>query len=158
MKTVSANNIDNAIYDVKSKMYKKYSVDESERFISPLIYYINTGRASTEFLRILVNLTERQKSTIANKLIKNYGNTENAINSICKYVGFTRNCFQQIKGIFKRRYAGMKVYYRFNNMTCAKTFTSKKEMEAFFEKYSMLQIIRIEKIQSRVSDSKQALG
>ena len=61
MKTVSANNIDNAIYEIKSKMYKKYSVDESERFISPLIYYINTGRASTEFLRILVNLTERQK-------------------------------------------------------------------------------------------------
>lgn len=93
MKTVSANNIDNAIYEIKSKMYKKYSVDESERFISPLIYYVNTGRASTDFLRILVNLTERQKSTIANKLIKNHGNTENAINSICKYVGFTRNCF-----------------------------------------------------------------
>ena len=85
MKTVSANNIDNAIYEIKSKMYKKYSVDESERFISPLIYYTSTGRASTDFLRILVNLTERQKSTIANKLIKNYGNTENAINSICIY-------------------------------------------------------------------------
>ena len=93
MKTVSANNIDSAIYEIKSKMYKKHSINESERFISPLIYYINTGRASTEFLKILVNLTERQKSTIANKLVKNYGNTENAINSICQYIGFARNCF-----------------------------------------------------------------
>lgn len=92
MITVSANNIDNVIYEIKSKMYKKYSIDESERFISPLIYYINTGRASTGFLKMLVNLTERQKSTIASKLVKNYGNTENAINSICQYIGFTRNC------------------------------------------------------------------
>ena len=93
MKNVSFCNIDNAVHDIKSKMYKKHSVDDVERYIAPLIYYINTGRASTDFLRILVNLTERQKSTIANKLIKNYGNTENAINSICKYVGFTTNCF-----------------------------------------------------------------
>ena len=93
MKNVSFCNIDNAVHDIKTKMYKKYSVDDAERYIAPLIYYINTGRASTDFLRILVNLTERQKSTIANKLIKNYNNTENAINSICKYVGFKRNCF-----------------------------------------------------------------
>lgn len=93
MKTVSANNIDNVIYEIKSKMYKKHSIDDAERYISPLIYYINTGRAPTEFLRILVNLTERQKSTVANRLVKNYGNTENAIDSICQYVGFTRNCF-----------------------------------------------------------------
>lgn len=93
MRIVSANNIDNAIYEIKSKMHKKHSIDESEKFISPLNYYINTGRASTDFLRILVNLTERQKTTVANKLVKNYGNTENAIDSVCQYVGFTRNCF-----------------------------------------------------------------
>lgn len=38
----------------------------------------------------------------------------------------------------------MKVYYKFNGNTHAKTFASKKEMESFFEKYKMLKIIRIE--------------
>lgn len=92
MKSVSVNNIEEMMYCIKSKLYKKYTIAESERYISPLIYYINTGRASTEFLRILINLTERQKSTIANRLVKNYGNDKAAIDSICQYVGYERYC------------------------------------------------------------------
>ena len=92
MKSVSANNIEEMMYCIKSKLYKKYTIAESERYISPRIYYINTGRASTEFLRILINLTERQKSTIANRLVKNYGNDKAAIDSICQYVGYGRYC------------------------------------------------------------------
>jgi hypothetical protein len=80
------------IYCIKSKLYKKYSIAESEKYISPLVYYISTGRASTEFLRILINLTERQKSTIANRLVKNYGNDKEAIDSICQYIGYERYC------------------------------------------------------------------
>lgn len=92
MKTVSANIIDDMLYGIKSKMYKKHTIAESERYISPLVYYINTGRASTDFLKILINLSERQKSTIANRLIKNYGNDKEAIDSICKYIGYERYC------------------------------------------------------------------
>lgn len=92
MKNISATNIEYAIYDIKSKMYRKHTISEAEKFIYPLVYYISTGRAPTEFLRIIINLTERQKSVIANRLIKNYTNEEKAINSICQYIGFTRNC------------------------------------------------------------------
>lgn len=92
MKIVSSNTIEEMIYCIKSKLYKKYTIADSERYISPLVYYISTGRASTDFLRILINLTERQKSTIANKLVKNYGNDQAAINSICQYIKYERHC------------------------------------------------------------------
>jgi len=92
MKNVSLTSIDNTIWDIKSKISKKHTINESESFISPLVYYINTGRAPTEFLRIFVNLSERQKNTIANRLENNAGNTEAAINSVCQYIGFKRNC------------------------------------------------------------------
>lgn len=39
----------------------------------------------------------------------------------------------------------MKVYYKFNNNTCAKTFETEKAMQDFFNKYKMLKVIRIEK-------------
>ena len=39
----------------------------------------------------------------------------------------------------------MKVYYKLNNNTYAKTFANEKEMQEFFNKYKMLKVIRIEK-------------
>lgn len=39
----------------------------------------------------------------------------------------------------------MKVYYKFNGTTYAKTFINEKEMQDFFNKYKMLKVIRIEK-------------
>jgi len=92
MKSISLTTIDDAIYSIKSKLCKKHTLAESERYMSPLVYYISTGRSSTEFLKILVNLSERQKSTIANKLVKNYGNDKAAIDSICQYIGYERHC------------------------------------------------------------------
>lgn len=59
--------------------------------MAPLEYYINTGRAPTEFLRLLINLNERQINVVANRLIKYSGNADRAINEICVYIGFTRN-------------------------------------------------------------------
>lgn len=92
MKNISLSAIDDTIYSIKSKLCKKYTIADSDRYMSSLVYYISTGRASTEFLKILVNLTERQKSTVANKLVKNYGNDKAAIDSICQYIGYERYC------------------------------------------------------------------
>lgn len=39
----------------------------------------------------------------------------------------------------------IKAYYKFNNSTCAKTFSSEKVMQDFFNKHKMLKVIRIEK-------------
>lgn len=92
MKAVSLNNIEETIYSIKSKLCRKYTIVEAERYMSPLVYYISTGRASTEFLKNLINLTERQKTTITNRLVKNYGNDKKVIDSICEYIGYERHC------------------------------------------------------------------
>lgn len=50
MKSISFTAIDNTIYSIKGKLCKKYTQEDSERYMSPLVYYISTGRASTDCL------------------------------------------------------------------------------------------------------------
>lgn len=91
MKNISLDNIEDAMFSVRMKIAKKTSFNEADKHISPLIYYINTGRAPTDFLKLFINTGERQKATIANRLIKYSGNYEKAIDNICAYLGFIRN-------------------------------------------------------------------
>ena len=65
---VSQTNIDNFLWDVKSSLMKKYGVDAAERMIDPLVWYVSTGRASSEFLRKLINT---KPYVIARKLVEN---------------------------------------------------------------------------------------
>ena len=51
--TISSDGIDSYIWDVQRVTMKSLSVDDSYRALSPLRYYINTGRASCDFLRKL---------------------------------------------------------------------------------------------------------
>lgn len=90
MKVISQTSIDNAIWDIKGKLWRKYPIDESDRYISPLVRYISTGRASTEFLKVFINLTERQKTSVASRLVKHYGNDDKAIDSVCQCIGYER--------------------------------------------------------------------
>lgn len=78
--------IDDAIFSIKMKIWKKTSSKESESLIAPLEWWINTGRASTPFLKALVFTTERQKLTIANKLVQG-GSYEEAIKRVRDYLG-----------------------------------------------------------------------
>lgn len=52
--TISSDGIDSYIWDVQRVTMKSLSVDDSYRALSPLRYYINTGRASCDFLRKLL--------------------------------------------------------------------------------------------------------
>lgn len=84
--------IDNALFEIQRKLWKKYSISESEKMIAPLLWYINTGRASAQFENLIINATARQKATIANRLAKHYLRPyDDAINSICAYIGYRRN-------------------------------------------------------------------
>lgn len=61
--------------------------------IDPIKYYVNTGRAPTEFLVKLISVNERQKTTIAKRLLKayrNHGDYNTSINTVCDYIGFQR--------------------------------------------------------------------
>lgn len=86
---LSATAIDDTLWAVKMKLCKRHSLADADRLISPLCWYISTGRASTDFLRLLVNTSSRQKATIANRIAKG-GTDEDVINSVCQYLGYVR--------------------------------------------------------------------
>lgn len=84
--------IDMVLWNIHSKIYSKLgSTIETDNAIAPLEWYIRTGRAPYEFERLLIGCTSRQQTTIANRLIKCGGHDyEEAINSVCQYIGFDR--------------------------------------------------------------------
>lgn len=51
---ISANNIGNYLWDVRHKCHTTIGVDRGDAACYPLVYYIDTGRASGEFLRKLI--------------------------------------------------------------------------------------------------------
>lgn len=67
MKSVSATNIENALWDVRFSLESKTGCRAADRLISPLSYYINTGRAPVDFLRWFVN---EKPATVARILAK----------------------------------------------------------------------------------------
>lgn len=54
--TVSATGIIDYVWDVREYLYKKYGPTQGERDLDPLIWYINTGRASTLRLHELFSI------------------------------------------------------------------------------------------------------
>ncbi len=66
------------------------TVDEAERCMFPLRWYIDSGRAPTDFLRLLVNAGGRQRESIAERLAKP-DSYEAAVNSACRCLGFIRH-------------------------------------------------------------------
>ena len=50
------NKIDNYIWKVKLYIINKYGIDQVERSIDPLRWYIVTGRAPTSFLQDVMNV------------------------------------------------------------------------------------------------------
>ena len=69
---VNATTIDTGLWDIQRYGMQHYGVDEAARDISPLKWYINTGRASLEFTRKL----------------HEGGSYDEAIQRIKDYIGF----------------------------------------------------------------------
>ena len=84
--------IDMVLFDIHCKLFSRLgSTLDADRAIAPLEWYVRTGRAPGAFVRILNGCTCRQKTTIANRLIKFIGGDyQDAINSVCQYIGFDR--------------------------------------------------------------------
>lgn len=49
--TFSSNGINNYIEDLKLYIAKKEDYSKAERMIVPIVYYINTGRACSDFIK-----------------------------------------------------------------------------------------------------------
>lgn len=52
----SSTGIENYIADLKLYISGKEDSKTADRMISPLVYYINTGRASTDFIKNLLHM------------------------------------------------------------------------------------------------------
>lgn len=79
---ISATAIGNKVWDIRYGLIKKYGVDEADRLIAPLEWYINTGRASAPFLRKMLD----SKTAGLVKILEKDGSTEKIIKSIKEYL------------------------------------------------------------------------
>ena len=82
---VNKNIIYNCLWNIQKILMKKYGCTAADREIAPLIWYINTGRASTPFLKKLINA---KPFMIARKLHMG-GSDAEIIQRIKSYIGFT---------------------------------------------------------------------
>lgn len=87
---MSYTQIDNALWEIRERIQARTgSTAQTDTALAPLVWYISTGRAPTDFLKLLMQCTSQQFTTIANRLVK--ANTdESAIDSVCAYIGFRR--------------------------------------------------------------------
>lgn len=74
------------IWQVESYLMSKYGVDVAYRDIDPLIWYISTGRASLEFLRLL---SYKRPYLIGRKLHEG-GSVDEIIKRIKDYIGYSK--------------------------------------------------------------------
>ena len=81
---ISKNAINDCIWEIQKILMKKYGCTAADREIAPLIWYINTGRASTPFLKKLI---DAKPFMVARRLHAGGSDTE-IINRVKAYIGF----------------------------------------------------------------------
>lgn len=91
-KSISYWVVDNYIWEVRQKITEKhgYTYDQSFNVVYPLSYYVNTGRASAEFLR---NMQYVKPYVMARLLAKKYehGTVDECIAAFKKKVDETKD-------------------------------------------------------------------
>lgn len=85
-RAMSRTKIDSMIWDIQRELMNRYGVTASERMVMPLVWYIDTGRASCNFLRALASVCP---FLIARDLAKG-GSDEEIINRICRRIKYDR--------------------------------------------------------------------
>ena len=82
---VSRNTIDTCVWNIKKVLMEKYGTMAADREIAPLVWYIETGRASTPFLEKLIT----KKPYIVARRLHAGGSDMEIIAHIKACVGFT---------------------------------------------------------------------
>ena len=81
---ISQTLIDSTLWAIRTSLWKKYGVDEAQRIIDPLLWYINTGRAPTSFLGKLV----QKKPYLIGRVLAKGGSYDEAIQRVKNYIGY----------------------------------------------------------------------
>lgn len=84
--SVSANGIDAYIWDVRYYLMRRRGVDESAIIIDPLVWYIHSGRASGEWLRLLFGV----KPFVIGRILGKSESYDDAIGAISKRIGYAQ--------------------------------------------------------------------
>ena len=84
---MSSTQIDTMLWHIQREDMERHGCDQAERDMQPLVWYINTGRASTEFLRLLMNTSP---CMVARDLHKG-GSYEEVINRVCHRIKYQRD-------------------------------------------------------------------
>lgn len=81
-KRISATTIDDTLWNIQKYLMSRYGCTESEKDMDALRYYVNTGRASNEFLRALVNA----KPFMIGRLLHKGGTVDETIDRVKTYL------------------------------------------------------------------------
>lgn len=82
--SVSNTMVDDFVYRTCLYGIQKYGYDTAQTDVDPLKWYISTGRASTQFLGLLL---QKKPYMIARKLHEG-GSVQESVDRIKKYIGF----------------------------------------------------------------------
>lgn len=83
MKDVNYTTITDYLEEVQEKLTNKYGRLEAGRMISPLNWYISTGRASTDFLKALINAAPATTAAVRRRL-ERLDSYDDTISAVCK--------------------------------------------------------------------------
>lgn len=75
--------VDTHVWGVKSYLMRKYGCDAADRMISPLTWYISTGRASAGFLRAFM----ATKAFVIGRILAKGGSDQEMIDRIRIRIG-----------------------------------------------------------------------
>lgn len=81
---VSQTMIDNTLWAIQKSLHNQHGVTGAERIIAPLLWYINTGRASMNFLGKLV----QKKPYLIGRVLAKGGSYDEAIQRVKEYIGY----------------------------------------------------------------------
>ena len=84
---MNAKQIETMLWHIQREIMERHGVDASYRLISPLAWYINTGRASADFLRCLYN---SRPVLVARDLAKG-GSDQEILERVFRRIGYHRS-------------------------------------------------------------------
>jgi hypothetical protein len=76
------------LWVLEAQLRKRYGIDQAERDLAPLAWYINTGRASTDFIKLL----SQAKPFMVARRLHDGGSYDEVIRRVKRYIGYEEEC------------------------------------------------------------------
>lgn len=82
---ISKTTIDVCLWGIERYLMSKYGISQAQRDMSPLLWYVNTGRASIDFIRKLM----QAKPYMIGRKLHAGGSYDEAIKRVSSYIRYT---------------------------------------------------------------------